>query len=130
MPDRINDRLYWITHKGKRILFNDFTGLSADDLTNQVRQNEQDAVRAGKMEGGSLRVLTDVTNSLIFPAAADALKQLAESTKPYVTASAVLGVEGLRKTLLEIISKFSGRDIKNFDSREEALDWLVERVNS
>ena len=130
MFDRINERLRWITHKGNRILFHDFSGLGSDELADQVRQNEQDAVRIGKNEAQLLLVLTDVTDSVIYPASMEALKQLAENAKPYVKASAVIGVTGARRTLLEVVRRFSRRDITSFDSKDEALDWLVKHAAS
>ena len=40
-------------------------------------------------------------------------------------ASAAVGVSGLKKIIVLSLMKLAGRDIKLFDTREEALDWLA-----
>lgn len=54
------------------------------------------------------------------------LKNLTKANKPYVERSAVVGVEGLQSVALSGVKKFSGREFEQFDSVEEAKEYLVE----
>ena len=53
------------------------------------------------------------------PALVDGLKEMA----PHVAASAVVGVNTLRRLMFRTITLFSGRAIAAFETREQALDW-------
>ena len=44
-----------------------------------------------------------------------------------VTASAVVGVAGLKKIVYDAVIRFSGRQIATFDTVEQAKGWLAER---
>jgi len=57
----------------------------------------------------------------------DAMKEFVIHNKPYVVASAVVGVTGLKQIIYNAVMKFSGRKLTAFDSLAEAKDWLAER---
>jgi hypothetical protein len=54
-----------------------------------------------------------------------ALKELFKSITPYIKASAVMGVTGVKWIIVQSLIKLTGRDIKLFDNRKQALEWLV-----
>mgnify|MGYP001769268534 CR=1 FL=1 len=53
------------------------------------------------------------------------LKDFSKAITPYVIASANVGVTGLKKIIVMSLNKLTGRDLKLFDTREEALEWLI-----
>lgn len=57
--------------------------------------------------------------------AVEEIKAYAKFNTPYVKASAVVGVTGIRRVILEAIIKLTGRAVVSFASEEEALDWLA-----
>ena len=71
--------------------------------------------------------LTDVTNTAFNSKVPDAMKVFVMHNKPYVVASAVVGVTGLKQIIYSAVMKFSGRRLTAFDSLAEAKDWLAER---
>ena len=73
----------------------------------------------------SVRLLTDVTQAHYTQQAVDAMKQFSQAVTPYVLASATTGVSGIKKIVLQSLVRLSGRDIRMFDTREQALDWLA-----
>jgi hypothetical protein len=73
----------------------------------------------------SALILTDVTNSNFNQTVVDAMRALAEHHKPWVRASAVYGLTALMRVIVRALSALAGRDIKVFDSREAAIDYLV-----
>jgi hypothetical protein len=75
----------------------------------------------------SLRVLSNLTGSPINSRSVDALKAFALHNKPYVVASAVVGLSMARKTLVTVINYFAKRDIRLFDTVEHAQEWLAQQ---
>ena len=53
------------------------------------------------------------------------MKEAAVFDKPYVKKSAWIGAEKLPQTFSQELRKFSRREFFIFDTREEALLWLV-----
>ncbi|MEW6701179.1 MAG: hypothetical protein AB1298_00525 [Bacteroidota bacterium] len=117
------EKISFIDHKGKKILLYDFSYTKkSDDVIVLIKQA---GTIAKKQPPRSILVLTDVTEAHYSVETTQALKELAKENTPYVKASAVTGVTGIKKVIFDAILKFSGRDIKLFNSREEAFDWLV-----
>ena len=116
------DRIRFVDHKSKRILLIEFTRLGSGEHSPFIGQ-----IRAMvfKEPPGSALTLIDASGMLLDIKAVQALKDLANDDKPYVRASAVVGIGGPLGLLLDGVEKFSGRTFKRCDSREQAMDWLV-----
>jgi hypothetical protein len=117
-------KVEFITHKGKEILFLDFSYGRPDNIMPFIEEAKK--IIAGQPQS-SLLTLTDVTEGQFNNKISDVFKKFALHNKPYVKAAAVVGVVGLRKVLYEMVIKFSGRQMSVFDTLEEAKDWLVEQ---
>lgn len=74
----------------------------------------------------SLRVLTDVMGSRMSLPLIAALQHMVRSNEPYVTRSAVIGLSLPHRVGLRQIRRLTGRDIREFGSRDEALAYLRE----
>ncbi|HET6231708.1 MAG TPA: hypothetical protein VFE05_16660 [Longimicrobiaceae bacterium] len=119
------DRTRFIEHRGKRILLMDYTGIRAPAEALEAIEASKGVVRLQPPK--SLRVITDVTGSHYDSTVVAALKELASHNTPFVTASAVVGVTGLMRVVLSGIIMFSKRKIQTFDTREAAMEWLVQQ---
>jgi hypothetical protein len=53
------------------------------------------------------------------------MKEFTTHNKPYVRAAAVVGVEGVKKIILNAVMLFSKRKFHTFDSIDSAKAWLV-----
>jgi hypothetical protein len=116
-------RVRFIEHRGARILLIDFSGLQkTEEILREVEVARE--VVAGQPPA-SLRTLTHVKDARYTPPVMEALKQLTVHNKPYVTAAAVVGMEGLHRVLFRAVVLFSRRNIEAFDTVEEARDWLA-----
>jgi hypothetical protein len=73
----------------------------------------------------SALILTDSTGATYNSEVSTAMKNFSQNNTPYVKGSAVVGADSMRKVLVAAIRLATKRDIRTFDSREEALDWLV-----
>jgi len=57
----------------------------------------------------------------------EAMKNYSNSITPYVKASTVIGVGGIKRVILRTITRLTGRNIMPFDNVEAAKDWLVDQ---
>lgn len=118
-------RVSFITHKQRRVLLYDFTDLHDNKASLELIKYARET--AAKQRANSLFTLTDISNSNYDKKVTAALQELAKHNKPYVIAGTAVGVTGLARIIFRSILAFSGRsNIKLFDTREEALDWLAD----
>jgi len=116
-------RVNFIEHKGKRILHVDLSGLKEPkdkiDVLNEARRIID--AQAPK----SVLLLTNCIETHYESEGAEAIKQYSKANTPYIKASAVTGVVGIKKLLFNAIIKLTGRNIVAVDTVEQALDWLA-----
>jgi hypothetical protein len=53
------------------------------------------------------------------------IKEVLVLDRPYVKKSAWIGTHSLPRVFYESFKNFSQREIPTFETREEAMDWLV-----
>jgi hypothetical protein len=123
------DRLEWITHKGKKILY-----LNYSNLKSSIPEEKQlilDTIkRARDLSAESkekIRFLSDVTNSSASSDVMQALKEFAAftSTNNKVEKECVIGLTGLQTVLLSGVKLFANSKMEMFKDIEDAKDWLV-----
>ena len=117
------ERTNFIDHKGKKILHLNFSN-SKDpkELLNAIAYAQ---ALVAKNPPKSLLCLTDVSDSIFPSELVDAMKNLAKANAPYVKASALLGITGMKKYILNAAMQFSGRKLVAFEEAEAAKDWLI-----
>ena len=116
------ERWIWVDYKGKKVLFNDYTGLTTSDIVFLVMENKR---RYDKDTKSDLLLLVDVTDCPFDHTVISAMEDIAKAIKPRIKKSAVLGVTGLKAIVLKTINRVSDLKIVPFNSREEALEWLI-----
>ena len=119
----MNERIRFITHKGKQILLTDFSNCSAAELEKVARAIPEYVTVQPR---GSVLLLTDFTKASFNAEAIRALKESAVFDKPYIKKSAWIGAENLPKGFEENLKEYSRRKFPAFKNREEALSWLIE----
>jgi len=75
---------------------------------------------------GSVLILTGFTGASFGKDALRTMKETAVFDKPFVKKSALIGTETLPRRFYEATEIFSRRELPIFETREEALAWLVE----
>ena len=118
------EKVRFISHKGKEILLLDFENASVDDVKTI---SEQGKALIRQQPEKSLLTLTNATNLQLTSETTQTMKDLAAHNKPYVIAGGVLGVEGLRKVVFNTVLRMTGRNLRAFNTQEEAMDWLVQQ---
>jgi hypothetical protein len=118
-------RVKFIWSGGKEILFLDFYGCTVKELLEAIEEAEQ-IIRTHPEN--SLLILTDVTNARFDEQVRVRIKEFTKHNTPYVKASAVVGVIGLKKIILEAIMLLTGRRFQTCGNVEQAKSWLAAHV--
>ena len=115
-------RVQFLTHAGKQILFVDMSNSTpADAMTASV---EVQATVTDQPEN-SVLILVDMTGAQFDKQAMDRMKASAAYDRPYVKRSAMIVLSNEHTALKEALKIFARRDYRYFDTKEEALAWLV-----
>jgi hypothetical protein len=117
----MHGRIRFITHAGKKILFVDLSGSTAAEIQDVMRAlPDHVATQPYK----SVLLLADFKGARFDDEALRSTQQAAVFDKPFVRKSAWIGVE-MATHFAEKVANFSRRDFPTFETREEALSWLV-----
>ena len=124
-PETISDaksRMKWIPHKGKEILYEDYTNLTGEQIARLVpaitKITEDNDYK-------DILLLIDLSNSFANKDATNAFGESGKISKGRLKKTAVLGITGVKKVLLNFVNRVSKVDAKPFSSEEEAKEWLI-----
>jgi hypothetical protein len=120
------DRVRFLTHQGKQILFIDVTNCAAEEVI-ELLTEVQRIVTAQPPK--SALTLSDLTGAQFSRAAVTRMKEVAVFDRPYVKRAAFVGAQSLPKVFYEALKTFSQREFLKFKTREAAMDWLVREEN-
>ena len=122
----MSDRLKKISHRGCSILFTDYSNFVTFEDWKVLLDAERQLMPNEPL--GSVLALAVFTGSRFSASVFTAIKELAVSNKPYIKASALVGLSSLQQgVFLKGIERTADRSFGLFDSIEQAKDWLVER---
>ena len=119
----MDDRIHFIEHKGKQILVLDYSHATAQQMLLLLEHVRITVAQHGRE---SVLVLADFTGTQVDRTVATRIKEVLTMDRPFVRKSAWVGTEAIPHALMENFQSFSRREINSFQTREEALEWLVE----
>lgn len=119
------ERVRTMIYNNKRLIYIDFSNLSSYTLPEIVKVVEEAKQMIRANPQNSVLTLTNVTGLFFNKEILEMMIQYIADNKPYVTASAIVGAQGLRKIAVNSAEKLSMRDLHLFESEKEAMDWLV-----
>jgi hypothetical protein len=114
----------WIEHKGKKMVFEDYSNLRGNDMLSVLYQAE--AVFEKLTD--PVLVLIDYSGCFTNQEFIDELKRLGKQYDDKLLKVANVGVTGIKKVIARGYLKFTGQADKvgYFDTMEEAKNYLVE----
>jgi hypothetical protein len=116
-------RSYWMEHKGKKIVFVDFSQTDIDGVKEAIAQATP--IIAGEPKQ-SVLCLVETFGSKFSMEVSQAVKEFTMHNKPYIKMTAIVGVDGLQKVILNSVIVFTRRhNLVVKPSRPEALDFLA-----
>ena len=114
----------WIEHKGRRILYVDYRGAKNEEemLSVLYKSNEEEKASSEKVT-----VLANFENTYASSKYMDEVNRLGkEVTKNIVDKTALIGIVGIKKILVNSFIRFTGdNNLKIFDNEDNAKEWLV-----
>ena len=117
------ERILKITHKGKNVIIFDFSGMGPGKEALDLYLASIAECKKHPLD--SILSITDVTDARYDYETLEGMKKFSNLTKAHTKRSAVVGVTGMKKVGYQIVMMFSKRNLPIFDTRAEALDWLV-----
>jgi hypothetical protein len=118
----MTDRIRTIEHG---IVLLDFSHVT-DAEAERHRADEARKLISAQPLGQAL-VLTDVTGSTFDQRTIEDLRKLVEANRPYVKASALVGLAALTRVVFRALMALTRRDIKAFETRAQAIEYLVSK---
>lgn len=115
-------RVRFIEHRGKRVLFIDYSNCDAALLKEVVQEGHRIITQQPL---NSVLTLNDVTGTSFDTESVNVLKSKVAANAPFVKRAAVIGISGLQALIYQAVQSFSKRSIPLFSSSQTALDWLV-----
>lgn len=115
----------FITHKGVRILYEDFESVATEEEGLALLKKGREII--DQQPEKSVLALLNVKNTKFSPTVTQALKEYAKANTPYIKMAALYGIDGLKEILYRSVIAFTGR--KNLvicKTLEEAKDFLVD----
>jgi hypothetical protein len=110
-------------YNGQKIIFLDLNGVQPEGIKSRVEEAKT-LIFASKPN--SVLLLSDFRDMRYDRERTDYAKQVSLDIKPFVKKSALLGIEGLKKIIMQSLIVFSGRtNMKPFAEVKDALEWLI-----
>ncbi len=127
-PDRLLERgkaekmgIRWMDYAGKKILYVDYSGSTKEDAL-KILEEAAGIFRSSKEK---ILSLDNYTNGYATKEFMDRAKQLSDVFSTKRKKGAAVGVQGMKKVLLNTYNIFAKDKIKPFDTEEEALLYLT-----
>jgi len=118
--------VYWIEHKGKKILFSNYANIGSreDEYLKAIEETKQELLNCTSKV---ILTLTDVTGSWSTPATMAKAKELTAviGAKGVRGASATVGMSGAKKLMAQMLRP----DMYFAASIEDAKEWLVKHAD-
>lgn len=114
-------RVRWLSHHGARVLLVDFSDLSAEEVYHVLALAHRTLARE---PARSANVLSDIHRIEVDVSLLWEIEKTIRANRPYVRRSAVVGVPAGVRFLLDTLRATTGRLIRPFTDRDDALEWL------
>jgi len=116
------ERIRFIDHAGHKILLVDCSGCQPGEVA-EIADHVPEFVTAEPPR--SVLLLADFSGSKLTKEAVERIKIAAVRNRPHLRRSAWVFNGNIPKTLHDSVKSFSSRDIPKFETREDAMGFLV-----
>jgi hypothetical protein len=117
-------RAKWTSHKGEKILYADFSGISDEQIIEAANET-LDLLDSAIQQGDRYTLLLLNVSSLNFQEQLpDEIANLANLRQQTTILTAIIGIEGLPKKLVNLLLP----DIELVDTITEGKEWLYEQA--
>ena len=107
---------------GKRIVVVDGTDVTGEEYATTMRQG---SAFVTQQPPNSILLATVVTRARFGAGAAEHIKAYSRAIRPFVTASAVVGLSPLQRVIFSAVRPLLHATVRDFATLDEAKGWLV-----
>jgi hypothetical protein len=113
----------WLEKGGRKILYVDYRGITEPEESLRVLRLAIEEERKGK----DILILQNYEGTYANAEFVAEIKRLGAEVKDHLSKNAVVGITGIKKIFMAAYAQFSGeKNLRAFDTEEEALKWLLE----
>ncbi len=120
--DDVKGRQKWTKYKGKEILYEDYSNLTGKEIAKRVPIFSHLELQ---MEKKDMLLIIDLSNSFANDGAVKAFTEAGKQTEDLFSKTAVLGITGVKKILLNVVNKLTNVNAKPFSKIEDAKEYLI-----
>jgi hypothetical protein len=112
-----------VIHQGKNVFYMDFSMLNSVEEISDVMNDAKEFIY--KQPLSSIFALSNIDGMHFNNQIKDLFTEFVKNNKPYIKASAIVGITGLKQIVFNGLMRITGRDIKSFSTIEQAKSWLI-----
>lgn len=116
-------RLAFIKHQNRDILHVDLSG-AHDDAPEGFEVLRELGEILARSEPDSVLAMADISEAYLSPKVFQTIKENAFKNRGAVRAAAIVGATGLKKLLMNVVTRTLAKNVQLVDTREQALAWL------
>jgi hypothetical protein len=124
VPSPCDARTRFLEHRGRRVVLADYSGMY--DPASIVAEVQRMGQLVQGQPAASALVLTDVRGARYSWTVLVALREMMRANAPHVRHSAAV-LDAPLRAAFDTLLVMTGRTVRAFATRDEALDWLVEQ---
>lgn len=117
------NKVEFVKHKGRKILIMDATDCKDPAENIATLEEAEQIIRLEPPH--SVLLLTDVTGVRYNQEVVGRLRRFSAIIGPHVKASTTVGIDGMKKIVVQTLNYLTGRKIEIHPDRDSAKDWLV-----
>jgi hypothetical protein len=117
------NKTYFVAYQGVNIYYMDFSGLRTEKEIETVIVESKKHIRC--QSPNSVVGLANIENMHFNGTIKEVFADFVKGNRPYMKMSAVVGVTGLKQIVFNGLMKLTGRDVKSFNSVDDAKRWLA-----
>jgi hypothetical protein len=123
------DRIKTFEHAGKRFIYYDLSYIRSNAQFSEFIELAENVISEFPREAASFSI-TNIEGVVYDSETKRIIAQWMDFNRPFIRYGAVIGLDGIKKIMVNSILKICGRsNMKFFHSREEAIDWIVSQKN-
>ena len=120
------ERYEEFTCDGKNIIYIDFAGLKSNESFTEAVNVIKPVI--AKYPEKSLYTITNIENIRFDSDSKELVAEYMKHNKPYVKCGVVIGLDGIKKMMVNVVLKLSGRTNMNFAfTKEGAINWILQQ---
>jgi len=120
------ERIEEYTLNGKNIVYIDLTGARYNDDFVQIVKDVHSVIEKYPMQ--SVYTITNIENIRFDSNAKKVIADYMERNRPYVIKGVIIGLDGIKKMMVNTVVKLSGRTNFNYSfTKEGAIEWILQQ---